>query len=73
MLCGTKWQGNTLTTVKALAMFSYRVNFSVTSAALADTLMARHMRYAVGMDRDKTFLQTFQPSEPIQRVSRLRL
>ncbi|ODM14509.1 hypothetical protein SI65_10131 [Aspergillus cristatus] len=62
---GKEREGNSLTTAQALAILSYRVNFSVTSAALADTLMARHMRYAVGMDRDKAFLQTFQPSEPI--------
>ena len=57
--------GGAISTVEALALLSYRVNFYVGMPALADTLTTHYLRYIVGVDEDRTFMQTAQPTEPI--------
>ena len=48
-----------------LALLSYRLNFYVTSGALAEDLVSRWMRYVLYIDQTRELMRTTQPSEPI--------
>ncbi|OJJ40915.1 hypothetical protein ASPWEDRAFT_64252 [Aspergillus wentii DTO 134E9] len=54
-----------MTKAQALALLSYRVNFYVVHHELAEELTSQFLRYIVGVNKDRTLVQTLQPSEPI--------
>lgn len=57
--------GERLDEVKAIALISHRLKFYVALYSLAETLSSGYLRYVTGVNKERTLLNTIQPSEPI--------
>ena len=57
----------------SIALLAHRINFYITHSELADNLVSGYLRYILYINKDRTFLRTFQTSEPLLAFSSARL
>lgn len=46
-------------------LLSYCVSFLITDQSMGEAYVAEHIRYTISINKDRTFAQTIQPSEPV--------
>ena len=66
-LASQKTGGNGST--KSLALISYRLEFYVTNSHLADEMMSNCLRHVAFINKERDYMRTMQPSEPILAYS----
>lgn len=54
-------------------LLSYCVSFLITDQSMGEAYVAEHIRYTISINKDRTFAQTIQPSEPVLAHAALQL